>query len=84
MRGSYYFLQKLFFQVIYIFNLQVSISSQLGRSVDDCVYGNYSECLYQGTMAPGDYADYRVDSLKTMKLSTFAENYSFRFEMVTE
>jgi len=78
--SRYYFHRKNFAAYHKDEILEDSISSQLGRSVDDCVYGNYSECLYQGTMAPGDYADYRVDSLKTMKLSTFAENYSFRMD----
>ena len=45
-------------------NYQDSIRAQIERSLDECVLGNFTECLYEGTMAYGDHSDKRVQPME--------------------
>jgi len=78
--SRYYFHRRNFIKFHSNNDLKDSIRKQLYRSVDECVIGNHTECLYSGIMATGDYTDYRVHSLENLDLDAFSENYSFRMD----
>jgi len=58
------------------------ISAQVSRSVDDCVKGNHSECLYEGVITPGDITDPDVSNFETMDMTRFSHHFSFNMDSI--
>ena len=54
----------------------------MDRSLDDCVFGNYSECLYEGVMDVSDHTDPNVRMFDVMDKTKVDQHYCFKMDSV--